>query len=282
MATNYRSKGSTDFGATAYWLVSGSATALANNQDLRINEGVDSFSSGLTQALDFKSVVFEASYGDLSTVIGSSSSPIAFDVNQTGTGLFKFLGRCSEINIGGSSKVIYDLLFAPQNPNAALNLDTYTSTNLTIENGVVTVGENYAVTNIYVLGGTVLIKDHQPRSNVPNIYVMGGTVILQRDWTVLQISGKGKVQTELPVGVTGGTVELVGDPNEATFEPHLGDTGNCVFRSGIVNLSKIAKAITVGTVDFYPNATEVLARAGANWTTGTRTDRGTGPAKRTV
>jgi len=282
MATNYRSKGSTNFGTTAYWLVAGAATALANNQDLRINEGVDSFDSGLTQALDFLSVTFEESYGDLSTVIGSASSPIAFDVNQTSTGRFKFLGRCAEINIGGASKVIWDLLFAPKNPNAALNIDTCSSTNLTIENGVVTVGENYAATNIYVLGGTVTIKAHQPATNAPNIYVLGGTVILQRDWTVLQISGKGKVVTELPVGVTGGTVELVGDPAEASFEPHFGDTGNCIFRSGLVNLSKIARALTVGTVDFFPAATEVLARAGANWTTGTRTDRGTGPAKRTV
>jgi len=281
MATNYRTKGSTNFSTTAYWLVAGAATALANNQDLRINEGIDSFDSGLTQALDFLSVVFEESYGDLSTRIGTSASPISFDVNQTSTGRFKFLGRCAELNIGGSGKVIYDLLFAPKNPNAALNIDACSSTNLTIESGSVTIGENYAATNIYVLGGTVTIKAHQPASNVPNVYVLGGKVILQRDWTLLQISGKGKVEVELASG-TGGTVELVGDPNDASFEPHFGDTGNCTFRSGLVILSKIAKAITVGTVDFFPAATEVLARAGANWSTGTRTDRGTGPAKRTV
>lgn len=282
MATNIRTKGSTDFGDSTFWKVGGTPTALASGQDLRIYEGADNFATNTDQsAKDFQSCVFDKGFGDLSTKVGSGAGgPLLMEVNQTGSGYFKFLGRCQELVFSaGAAKTVHRMEWFPLNPSAQWKCTIAgTFTTALLGNGQAQLGQTADFGTIKIFGGDHVL-DKSSGSNTPNIEIYAGRLTLRRDWGSLKIGGSGKVVYEGDGSFTGGTVEMSGHPDESSLLWRSGHTGNVTVNSGRLDLSQLASDATRGTLDMYPASTLIQRAGGAALTGGTLTEWGTGPKK---
>lgn len=280
MATRYRLKGSTDFMASAYW---GGASP-ASNDDLRIGEGADGFDTNTSQpSIDLKSIWFDKRFGDPSTRIGITGGPLTFDVNQTGTGVFKFQGRCAELGYAfGAGAACATMEWSPQNDTAKLLAGgTGTFTELLLQRGQSTIGSGAAITTGVIEGGYHVIAAHA--SNTPALTVSGGVLVLRRDWSSLKVCGTGQVIVELDAGVTGGTIEIAGDPNACGVMIRQGDTGAITGISGVLDETELQRAATVANATFYSRLTRLRRNGAAEiaFTSGP-TNKGLGPVVRVV
>lgn len=278
MATKIRYPGSKDWTNTTYW--SGGAVP-ANGDDVRVTKGADGFDTNLNNPTkDYLSLWFDRGYGDQSTKVGTSASPFEADIDRTNTGVFKFAGQCAEFNIkaGSGTGVINQLEWFPLNDNATLKTGAATTALLILQSGRSVIGSAHVVTSMVVEGGSHVLQTHA--SNTPAIVCTGGTLTVQRDWSSLTVSGKAVVIIELDSAFTGGTITVHG--KDARIIWRFGNTGNCVFYAGVMDLSELSLDSTRGTLGMYGAATEIKERGSARLTGGTRTDYGRGPTVMTV
>ena len=276
---NYRKAGSSDFGATGYW-----DSALADNQDLRIDSGADDFTSGTNRdGDDFLSVHFERSFGSPSQVSGTSTDPLRFDCNQTGTGTVRLAHNGAEVNIrGGAGGTHNDVEILPGNPSMRVNYGQTTINKLLIEGGNVVVGADCvmpASNDTVIFGGSHRILAHTGGTNVPTIHVYGGQVLLQRDFTALHIYNNAIVTLDLAAGVTGGNIFLRAMPGSGSLVHIKGDVATVHGFSGVYNRSRLSRAAAGTALNRYPLLTEIVERGPARVTFTNTYTFGSGPTQ---
>jgi hypothetical protein len=262
MPTNLRLPGSSDFSDSAYWAVSGTPTALASNQDLIVNRGADSFTSGLDQsAKDFKSVTFERTYTGAS--IGAAGSPLKFDCDQSGSGVVRVLCPSQLVHLaGGTTAVHASTVIAPGNAMTRVRISSVTQTSLLIEGGQVEIADSVtmpASNAVRIFGGKHSIAKHAGGSNTPTIFVYSGTVVLQRDFTALYIFGDATVYLDLAEGETGGDVYLRGHPQAARLIHVSGNLGTLYGECGVYDKSRLTRAATCSATHQYAGCTEIAS-----------------------
>lgn len=239
MATSNRLKGSVVLNDTAYW----SAGALTAGDDMRVYEGTDNFDSGTDlSATNFATFIFDVGYGDLSTKIGATT-PLKITTNGASRST-KFLGQFASVTFGGGT--LTELIWNPLNSSARMSLAGATITTGYLEAGSVTMTDTTTCATLKIGGGDHLIQHHA--SDVPNIVVGGDArVKLERDWGTLKVTGRAKVTVELRTTVTGGTIEIDGDPEQCQVIIIGADYGNVTLDSGVLDLSQ-AKRLSAGGV----------------------------------
>lgn len=159
MATLEYVKGATNAGATATY----STGALPVNGDvLNFSEGAGVFNVNTSTALAAVDLLKVSVRDGCSVQIGDESNPFAVDINQTSTGIFEYYGSGSAVYLkGGGGGVIYEIIWAPSNGAARLNLLTAANTTLRVYSGIVVVPGDVTLANIDILGpGTVVAQEH--------------------------------------------------------------------------------------------------------------------------
>jgi hypothetical protein len=253
MANNYRADvpNSNDFGLAANW-----GSALAANQTLVLNYDVAGITTNLGfSGTDFAGIVFG---NDKRIPIGASGSPLQAEVNQTSTGIVRDFGYGDKyLSPGGGAKVMYRVELSPSRPTV-YGLSTGISFALVLGNlAQCTVLDTFSIDNttgqVIVCGGSHTVENKS--SDVPAlVYIVGGKTKWKRDFGTMYVAG-GEVELELDDTVTaGGAVYILGG-RVTTIK---GDLGNVYLYGGVLDKSKMLKAITVAKIFEAEAGTEIL------------------------
>lgn len=269
MAIHTRLRGSTDWANATYW--TNGVPVL--NGDVRFVNGIDSIDSGLNQsAINLSTFFMDSQFGDGTTVIGASGTPLQIDVNGSGTKIMKVAANIRALYLaGGTGGTINRFEWFPRASTAELNLSTATVPTLYLQGGTSRIADSVVLTTVIIEDGDHTVDARA--ANDPTVTVNGGIVRWKRDWTALTVNG-GTVFLNVEAGTTCGTITQ----NGGTIIWQQADTGNVTVNAGTMDVSQLVRDCTRGTLDRFSRCVFKSGRNNiAALTGGTLTDPGRGP-----
>lgn len=176
------------------------------------------------------------------------TSPLTVVVNQTSTGKLINESNSPKIVLKSSSSagVIYQVQHSPKIGGGVMSLQTATVTNLLVTAGYCSVGSDVTATNVYVLGGECSLVGSA--NAITTLEVRGGYVTLERDVTTLSAYAGTTVINNS--GVTPTTINI-----EQGAVVKIKDGGTITTlngKSGILDLTELARPLTITNSTFYP------------------------------
>lgn len=237
MAIEYLANGATSL-AAANWSGSGfadNATLIIEQGSQTITGGLDQ--SGLTTGIDY----LDIRPGFTGNIGSPSAGALTVDADTTTADYIRYaaLGGTLYLNAGGGSGVIRNF-YSDGRGTSYLTGGTFTT--VIVSSGTCYIQSGTVVTNLYVLGGRVVISDNATAITLANI-TSRGQVTSERPFTTVNIGGGGYLDYDNDDGDALGTVTLDG----GTFVHRSGDIGTYTGKSGLHDIRYAQRAIEVGT-----------------------------------
>lgn len=226
-------------------------SAPSGGSDVRWMDGSADISTSLTglAAIDLISLIVGPDFGGN---IGTSSTPVQLQLDQTSTGTLIIYGAGEFANIAGSSAAIEIAIiqFRPSN-GMHLTLATCTTTTVSLESGSSVIRSSVIVSTVIAAGSHSGTLEAHASDLCDALRVHGdANYRLERDWTAAHLGGRATLTIDLtsPGGAAGGSLDM----NGGTFVPVRGDFGTFNGYAGVVDATKLKKTVTAAAGVVHP------------------------------